>query len=396
MRTRIRELRRERRALPRPSSPRAVGTHATDHHLHRGREVTPPRCRSPTRSPRYFGLTIEGRLLTFSEIDEGAVIAMKKTAESLRADISRPSAPRGHLPCRHRCRHRRHSRPGRCRHPFRRGKQLRPRALPRGFLVGLLAFAAAYTARQIRKLRRALTDDARAARASSPKRTTSSRRTSRARWPETFVHLIPPLSARHRGRDPRSWAGRPCSPPWGTLLTLCTALLVVKFRLQAPPHGARGGVKVQPTARSLPWRTSPPRSARSPRTPTPSAGSDPRHAPVEKSVRLAPAARQAASAPRRSVVDAASGSGSSSRRETSPPRGSRRRPRAAPRSRPSAGRHTNIRSRYCVRSPFGVDRLVVLSRPRARGRWGTTSTPVSSATSRITVSAGSSPGSLMP
>ena len=240
MRTRIRELRRERRALPRPSSPRAVGTHATDHHLHRGREVTPPRCRSPTRSPRYFGLTIEGRLLTFSEIDEGAVIAMKKTAESLRADISRPSAPRGHLPCRHRCRHRRHSRPGRCRHPFRRGKQLRhelclgvPGRAPR-LCRGLHREADSQAQARAHGRRRA---------ARPPRqRERRARGVPRARG---GPNLRPPHSAalrRHRGRDrARGQGGHALRR--GDVAHPVHRAAGGEVRLQAPPHGARGGVK---------------------------------------------------------------------------------------------------------------------------------------------------------
>ena len=105
-----------------------------------------------------------------------------------------------------------------------------------GFLVGLLAFAAAYTARQIRKLRRALTDDA-ALRGLLAKENDELEAYLAREVARTFVHLIPPLSAvivvvtALVGREAMLSAV-------GTLLTLCTALLVVKFvyrrRLMGP------------------------------------------------------------------------------------------------------------------------------------------------------------------
>ena len=96
-----------------------------------------------------------------------------------------------------------------------------------GFLIGLLVFAAGFTVKQIRKLRGALSDDA-ALRAllaaeNDELETYLAREVSR-----TFVHLIPPLSAvivvvtALVGREAMLSAV-------GTLLFLCTALLVVKF-----------------------------------------------------------------------------------------------------------------------------------------------------------------------
>ena len=96
-----------------------------------------------------------------------------------------------------------------------------------GFLIGLLAFAAGFTVKQIRKLRGALSDDttlrALLAAENDELETYLAREVSR-----TFVRLIPPLSAiivvvtALVGREAMLSAV-------GTLLFLCTALLVVKF-----------------------------------------------------------------------------------------------------------------------------------------------------------------------
>ena len=106
-----------------------------------------------------------------------------------------------------------------------------------GFLIGLLAFAAGFTVKQIRKLRGALSDDtalrALLAAENDELETYLAREVSR-----TFVHLIPPLSAvivvvvsALVGREAMLSAV-------GTLLFLCTALLVVRFvykrRLMGP------------------------------------------------------------------------------------------------------------------------------------------------------------------
>ena len=105
-----------------------------------------------------------------------------------------------------------------------------------GFLIGLLAFAAVFTVKQIRKLRGALSDDA-ALRALLAAENDELEAYLAREVARTFVHLIPPLSAiivvvtALVGREAMLSAV-------GTLLFLCTALLVVKFvykrRLAAP------------------------------------------------------------------------------------------------------------------------------------------------------------------
>ena len=96
-----------------------------------------------------------------------------------------------------------------------------------GFLMGLLAFAAAYTVRQIRELRRALADDASLRRLLAKENDELEAHMARE-VARTFVRLIPPLSAvivvvaALVGREAMLSAV-------GTLLTLCTALLLVKL-----------------------------------------------------------------------------------------------------------------------------------------------------------------------
>ena len=105
-----------------------------------------------------------------------------------------------------------------------------------GFLIGLLAFAAGFTVKQIRKLRSALADDA-ALRALLATENDELEAYLAREVARTFVHLIPPLSAvivvitALVGREAMLSAV-------GTLLFLCTALLVVRFvykqRLMGP------------------------------------------------------------------------------------------------------------------------------------------------------------------
>ena len=105
-----------------------------------------------------------------------------------------------------------------------------------GFLIGLLAFAAGFTVKQIRKLRSALADDA-ALRALLATENDELEAYLAREVARTFVHLIPPLSAvivvitALVGREAMLSAV-------GTLLFLCTTLLVVRFvykrRLMGP------------------------------------------------------------------------------------------------------------------------------------------------------------------